>query len=51
MNKRTAAIRGDVMVSTGVLKRDKRVVVCPDYVKKDTLNINAKKNNTLAFAA
>lgn len=40
------------MVSTGMLNRDKRVVVCSDYVKKGTLNINAKNtNNNFALAA
>ena len=39
---------GDALVSTGVWKPDKRAVVCPVYLKKDTLNINAKKNNNFA---
>ena len=43
---------GGVKVSTGVLKQEKRAVVCPVYVKKDTLKINAKNNNrTFALAA
>jgi hypothetical protein len=42
---------GDVMVSTGMWKQDKRAAVCPVCVKKGTLNTNAKNNNKLAFAA
>lgn len=39
---------GDVLVSTGVWKPDQRAAVCPVCVSKDTLNINAKKNNNFA---
>ena len=43
---------GMSMVSTGTVNQDKRVVVCSVYVKKGTLNINAKKtNNNFALAA
>lgn len=47
----TADIYGDVKVSTGVWKPDKRAVDCTRYVKRCTLNINAKNNNNYAFAA
>ncbi len=39
---------GMSLVSTGVWKPEKRAAVCPVCVKKDTLNINAKKNNNFA---
>ena len=39
------------LVSTGVWKPEKRAAVCPVCVKRDTLNINAKKNNNFALAA
>lgn len=40
------------MVSTGVVKPEKRAAVCPVCVKRGTLNINAKKtNNNFALAA
>ena len=42
---------GDVKVSTGVWKPDKRAAVCSVCVKKGTLNINAKNNNSFALAA
>ncbi len=42
---------GDVKVSTGAQQPDKRVAVCQVCVKNGTLNINAKNNNTYAFAA
>lgn len=43
---------GGEKVSTGVLNQDKRAVVCPVYVKKGTLNTNAKNNNNnFALAA
>ncbi len=42
---------GDVKVSTGVWKRDKRAVDCISYEKICTLNTNAKNNNNFAFAA
>ena len=42
---------GDVLVSTGVWKPDKRAAVCPVCVKRDTLNINAKRTNNFALAA
>ena len=43
--------QGDVKVSTGVQKPDKRAVVGSDYLKKGPLKINAKKNNNFALAA
>ena len=42
---------GDVKVSTGAQQPDKRVAVCQVCVKNGTLHINAKNNNTYAFAA
>jgi len=42
---------GDVKVSTGARKRDKRAVVCSVYVKKGTLKINGNTKNDLAIAA
>ena len=43
---------GVKLVSTGVLKRDKRAAVCSVCVKKGTLNTNAKNNNrSFALAA
>lgn len=41
---------GDVMVSTGILKQDKRAEDCSVFVKMGTLIINGKTNK-LAFAA
>lgn len=51
MKKTIDKIHGDVMVSTGMWKQDKRAAVCSVCVKKGTLNTNAKNNNKLAFAA
>ena len=43
---------GVKLVSTGVLKREKRAAVCSVCVKKGTLNTNAKNNNrSFALAA
>ena len=42
---------GGALVSTGVWKPDKRAAVCPVCVKRDTLNINAKRTNNFALAA
>ncbi len=39
---------GGALVSTGVWKPEERAAVCPVCVKRDTLNINAKKNNNFA---
>ena len=43
--------QGDVKVSTGMWKKDKRAVVAKSTLKVAVLNINAKNNNKLAFAA
>ncbi len=43
---------GDVQVSTGMRKQNKRAAVCSVCVKKGTLKINAKNNNNnFAYAA
>ena len=44
-------VSGDVKVSTGAVKRDKRAVVAQSTLKGATFNLNAKNKPNLAFAA
>ena len=42
---------GALVSTVGVVETRLEPQICPVCVKKDTLNINAKKNNNFALAA
>ena len=50
-NAKSRTFHGGVKVSTGVWKLGKRAEVGLVFVKKDPLNINAKRNNRFAAVA